>query len=134
MRTQWLLKTTDGTLHPWDGQSQYAKNKIADLQAEISNVDRKLARKLLKEYVSITTSDGTVFTGENGLANDPYPAAYDHEQNGEKRKAAKAIADILYPGDMTKEEYVEHLLKNYDKLEYIFDTRYYSATNNRGYY
>lgn len=133
MRTQWLLKTTDGTFHPWDGQSQYAKNKIADLQAEISNIDRKLARKLLKVYTSITTSDGTVFTGEHAEATDPYPAAYDHEQNGEKRKDAKAIADVLYPGDMTKEEYVEHLLKNYNKLEYIFDTRYYKGHNMRGY-
>lgn len=124
-KIQKFLQTTDGAMHPWDGQSQYAKNKIVAIQVSLSNTDKKSARKALKYFTTITMPDGTVFSGEEGKADDPWLKAAWHEKNSERISDVQRLADVLYAGNMTKEQYVEHLLKNYEQLRYVFDSRTY---------
>lgn len=104
--------TSDGTKFKWDGGNVTQKNKAKAYEMGFSNCESRQALKKLTYDIEYKCSDGTKFDGPLGSQN-----ASQHEWHLMRLKTAKEIADILYPGTMSKEEYTLHLVDRYQRLQ-----------------
>jgi len=121
------IQTSDGQIFDWDGYSEKYVTKARQHEISVLGANPRQARKQLKFCSTYQTSDGTIF--ENECSNNSgYRQAYQHQtaldSQAQSEKLAD-LADLLYCGNMTKDEYTDHLFKNFDKLQdYFLMNRY----------
>ena len=120
MRTQSssFVITSDGKEFPSD--TNYLIEQAIKHQMIIKpDLPKKEARKLLSHCVEITVQNGDCVKKFRGPAVSTYDQAGRYEERLELLNLGKQLADILYPGEMTKEEYIVHMADNYQNLKGI---------------
>lgn len=101
----WLV-TTDGTRFKCN-YSNYDNDAAEKANSHQINITGNYSG--ITKYSRIEASDGTVFEGEHNQTLKDFQA---HEDALDIDMDAQDLAGIFYPGEMSKEEYTEHIKKN----------------------
>ncbi len=118
-----FYETTDGKeflttdFNGWEGEWFAIKHEKALADESGERINDGIAISRLKKIASYTTSDGKTFNGEFTTA---LREAQTHQEIIDSHDQGEILADIFYPGEMTKSEYARHLTNNMPRLREIF--------------